>query len=125
LRNTCATSRSKRVPREVVPLNSEEDLANVPSSSDSAELLLVRYSDLQSIRCAIEELPLIFQEVLLLCDVEEMSYQEIAHALSIPIGTVISRLARGRRAVRVALGKTSGAIPCGSAGTERVGSSGE
>jgi RNA polymerase sigma-70 factor, ECF subfamily len=97
----------------------------VPSSSDSAELLLVRYSDLQSIRRAIEELPPIFQEVLLLCNVEEMSYQEIAHALSIPIGTVISRLARGRRAVRVALGKTSGAIPCGSAGTERVGSSGE
>jgi hypothetical protein len=90
-----------------VPLNSEEDLANVPSSSDSAELLLVRYSDLQSIRCAIEELPPIFQKVRLLCDVEEMLYQEIAHALSIPIGTVISRLARGRRAVRVALGKTS------------------
>jgi|HubBroStandDraft_4_1064222.scaffolds.fasta_scaffold07292_6 RNA polymerase sigma factor (sigma-70 family) len=107
LRNTCATSRSKRVPRKVVPLNSEEDLANVPSSSDSAELLLVRYSDLQSIRCAIEELPPIFQKVRLLCDVEEMLYQEIAHALSIPIGTVISRLARGRRAVRVALGKTS------------------
>lgn len=83
--------------------------------SDSAELLLVRYSDLQSIRSAIEELPPIFQEVLLLCDVEEMSYKEIAHALSIPIGTVMSRLARARRAIRVALRKTSGAIPCGSA----------
>jgi RNA polymerase sigma-70 factor (ECF subfamily) len=115
LRNIFATSRSKRVPSVVVPFNSEEDLPNVPSSSDSAELFLIRYSDPQSIRCAIEELPPVFQEVLLLCDVEEMSYREIAHTLSIPIGTVMSRLARARRAVRVELEKTSGVIPSGSA----------
>ena len=39
-------------------------------------------------------------EVILLCDVEEMSYREIAEALAIPIGTVMSRLARGRKAMR-------------------------
>ena len=54
---------------------------------------------------AIEELPVIFREVVLLCDVEEMSYQEIAETVSIPIGTVMSRLARARNALRVALAK--------------------
>ena len=54
-------------------------------------------------RQAIEELPLHFQEVLLLCEVEEMSYQEIAEAISVPIGTVMSRLWRARRAVKQTL----------------------
>ena len=48
---------------------------------------------------------------LLLCDLEEMSYQEIAQILSIPIGTVMSRLARARKAVRESLGSTPGAPP--------------
>jgi len=45
-------------------------------------------------------LPVIFREVILLCDVEDASYREIAETLSIPIGTVMSRLARARRTVR-------------------------
>ena len=49
---------------------------------------------------AIEDLPVHFREVLLLCDLEEMSYQEIAETLSIPIGTVMSRLSRARKTLR-------------------------
>ena len=41
-----------------------------------------------------------FREVILLCDLEEMSYQEIAEAVGIPVGTVMSRLARARKAMR-------------------------
>ncbi len=59
----------------------------------------------QMVQEAIEELPLIFREVVLLCDVEEMSYQEIAETISVPIGTVMSRLARARNALRVGLTK--------------------
>ena len=51
---------------------------------------------------AIENLPPEFREVLLLCDVEGMRYKEIADALSIPIGTVTSRLLRARQRVRKA-----------------------
>ena len=63
-----------------------------PSSSN------VRSSSL--LQGAIEDLPLHFREVLLLCEVEEMSYQEIGEALAIPIGTVMSRLSRARKALR-------------------------
>jgi RNA polymerase sigma-70 factor (ECF subfamily) len=49
---------------------------------------------------ALEELPVHFREILLLCEVEEMSYQEIAETLGIPAGTVMSRLFRARKALR-------------------------
>jgi RNA polymerase sigma-70 factor (ECF subfamily) len=46
-----------------------------------------------------------YREALLLCEVEEMSYQEIAETLSIPVGTVMSRLSRARRTLRDHLGR--------------------
>ncbi|MCA1652451.1 MAG: sigma-70 family RNA polymerase sigma factor, partial [Acidobacteria bacterium] len=49
---------------------------------------------------ALEQLPDVFQEVLLLADVEELSYREIAAALTVPIGTVMSRLSRARQMMR-------------------------
>ena len=65
--------------------------------------LLPRLSRNDAVRCAIEQLPVIFREVILLCDVEDASYREIAEILSIPIGTVMSRLARARKVVRESL----------------------
>jgi len=52
---------------------------------------------------SLRRLPSAFQEVILLCDVEELSYKEAAEALAIPIGTVMSRLHRGRAQLRVEL----------------------
>jgi RNA polymerase sigma-70 factor, ECF subfamily len=49
---------------------------------------------------SLQRLPTAFQEVILLCDVEDLSYKEAAEALSIPIGTVMSRLHRGRAQLR-------------------------
>jgi RNA polymerase sigma-70 factor (ECF subfamily) len=49
----------------------------------------------------LEQLPVAYREVLLLCEVEEMSYAEIAATLAIPMGTVMSRLSRARGALRV------------------------
>lgn len=51
----------------------------------------------------LRRLPTAFQEVILLCDVEDLSYREAAEALAIPIGTVMSRLHRGRAQLRAAL----------------------
>jgi RNA polymerase sigma-70 factor (ECF subfamily) len=49
---------------------------------------------------ALEQPPVAYREVLLPCEVEEMSYQEISAALAIPMGTVMSRLSRARKALR-------------------------
>jgi len=57
-------------------------------------------SNRKLVQSAVDDLPVYFREVLLLCDVEEMSYQEIAETLSIPIGTVMSRLSRARKTLR-------------------------
>ena len=98
-----------------VPLSSEDNSRVQPVNSNTAESLLIGRSDLHSVRCAIEQLPVVFREAILLCDVEDMSYREIADVLSIPIGTVMSRIARARKAVRDALGKTSSfQVPAGT-----------
>jgi RNA polymerase sigma-70 factor, ECF subfamily len=55
---------------------------------------------------ALRQIPAHHQEVILLCDVQEMTYKEIAAALGIPIGTVMSRLHRGRELLRAALVRT-------------------
>jgi len=52
---------------------------------------------------SLRQLPLMYQEVIVLCDVEELTYKEAAEALAIPIGTVMSRLHRGRGQLRTEL----------------------
>ena len=49
---------------------------------------------------SLRRLPTVFQEVILLCDIEELSYKEAAEALRMPIGTLMSRLHRGRAQLR-------------------------
>lgn len=52
---------------------------------------------------ALERLPRAFQEVVILADVEELSYKEIAEATHVPVGTVMSRISRGRKLLRAEL----------------------
>ena len=100
LKNTFLGSCSKLERRMTLAMDSEEDLS---STYDTPESLLIGRSDIDAVRSAIEQLPVIFREVILLCDVEDASYREIAEILSIPIGTVMSRLARARKMVRASL----------------------
>jgi len=103
LRNTFLSSRTKLELRVTVAMDSEEDLTVLPSTSSTPESLLIERSGTDAVRCAIEQLPVVFREVILLCDVEDASYREIAEILSIPMGTVMSRLARARKQVRESL----------------------
>ena len=99
LRNTFLTSRTGLRAAPHLSVDDVDDLVQ----DETAETTLIARVDASAVRRAIDDLPLTFREVLLLCDVEEMSYREIAETLSIPIGTVTSRLMRARRKVREAL----------------------
>jgi RNA polymerase sigma factor (sigma-70 family) len=111
LRNTFLGSRSKLERRMTQAMDSEEDF---PVASGTPESLLIGRSDADAVRHAIEQLPVIFREVILLCDVEEASYREIAEILSIPMGTVMSRLARARKTVRESLRRGRAAARAGN-----------
>jgi len=101
LRNTFLTSRTGLKATMTVPLDNDDDTpVVVPTDSQTPESILLDRSNQQVLQDALEELPLHYREVLLLCEVEEMSYQEIADALGIPTGTVMSRLSRARSALR-------------------------
>jgi RNA polymerase sigma-70 factor (ECF subfamily) len=99
LRNTFLTSRTGLRATSAVPLDLE-DGADLAVESETPETILMSRSNSQLVQHAIENLPLHYREIILLCEVEEMSYQEIAETLSIPIGTVMSRLSRARKTLR-------------------------
>jgi RNA polymerase sigma-70 factor (ECF subfamily) len=103
LRNTFLTSRSGL--RAVPPLSIDEDPDQFEqiSVAETPESLFFARADSETLRRTIEALPLPFREVLIFSDIENMSYREIAETLSIPIGTVTSRLIRARQKVRNAL----------------------
>src|SRR6266446_5879381 len=98
LRNTFLTSRTG-LKAATVPLDLQDNDAALPVENETPETILIDRASERIMQEAIEELPVPLREILLLCEVEEMSYQEIAATLSIPMGTVMSRLSRARRAL--------------------------
>jgi RNA polymerase sigma-70 factor, ECF subfamily len=101
LRNTFLTSQTGLKARATVDI--EDETTPEPSTGITPESVFLARVEAAAIQQALEELPVHYREVILLCDWEEMSYQEIGQALSIPIGTVMSRLSRARKAMRAAL----------------------
>ena len=108
LKNTFLTACSKQEHRTTIPIDMETNSWALPATSDTPESLLIEHFELDAVRTAIEQLSVTHREVILLCDVEEASYREIAEILSIPIGTVMSRLARARKTLCELLGRA----PC-------------
>jgi RNA polymerase sigma-70 factor, ECF subfamily len=78
----------------------EEEEQEPAKDTLTPESLLIEQANREIVQQALAELPVHFREILLLCEVEEMSYQEIADTLAIPSGTVMSRLSRARKALR-------------------------
>jgi RNA polymerase sigma-70 factor (ECF subfamily) len=102
LRNTFLTSRTGLKATAMVSLDAE-DADELPAGPETPETVFISNSEQQMVQEALEALPVHFREILLLSETEEMSYQEISEALSIPIGTVMSRLSRARKALRKTL----------------------
>jgi RNA polymerase sigma-70 factor, ECF subfamily len=109
LRNNFLSSCSKLERRMTVAMDSEEDGPELAVDTETPETILMNRFNSQLVQRAIDDLPVHYREALLLCEVEEMSYQEIGEILSIPIGTVMSRLARARKSVRKSLLSAPGA----------------
>ena len=76
----------------------EGEADTLVSDAPSAEALLIEAADSARVRRVLESLPPAYKEVLIMREMEEMSYREIADAVESPIGTVMSRLSRARRA---------------------------
>jgi RNA polymerase sigma-70 factor, ECF subfamily len=100
LRNAFLSSRTGLKATPTVPLDLESEEFALPTIRETPETILLQRSDEQLVRQALEQLPVTYREILLLCEVEEMSYQEISTTLVIPVGTVMSRLSRARKALR-------------------------
>ena len=103
LKNTFLSSCSRLERRMTLAVDSEPEGPELAVESETPETILIERSNRKQVQRAIDELPTHFREALLLFEVEELSYREIAEILSIPIGTVMSRLTRARRAVRESL----------------------
>src|SRR3954469_3583951 len=96
VRNTAYTWLQKNRKQELGTI-SDEEIENIHDQAPNPEILAVKKTDHQEIMKAIGELPVEFREAIILRELEEMSYKEIADVLTVPLGTVMSRLARARR----------------------------
>jgi RNA polymerase sigma-70 factor (ECF subfamily) len=103
VRNCCRTAQSGRGGGVALVINesslSEETAAHFleqPDPAPTPEEEVMRRADVDRVRTAIEAVPEPFREAVVLRDLEDLSYAEIAEVTGVPIGTVMSRLARGR-----------------------------
>lgn len=74
----------------------EEGAAELPCPSDGPAELLLRQEAVAAVRAGMDELPTVLREVVILCALEEMSYEQAAQVLAVPVGTVRSRLHRAK-----------------------------
>ena len=98
LHNTYRNQRRDSARPPVVPHSDLVDqAAQLPAATDTPEQILLRGTLDSELQSAFDSLPEVFREAVWLRDVEEFSYGDIAQMLQVPIGTVMSRIARGRR----------------------------
>jgi RNA polymerase sigma factor (sigma-70 family) len=95
VRNTCYTALAGgEKKRREVPL--EEETNEIPDASPSPLATLSKQATIEAVRAAIAELDVDFRETIVLRELEGLSYKEISEVIDVPIGTVMSRLSRGR-----------------------------
>jgi RNA polymerase sigma factor (sigma-70 family) len=96
VRNTCYTWLQHNRAHELTT-TFDETIHDVACDTLNPETLLLHRADAQVLRQALEALPVEFREVVILRELEGLSYKEIADIADIPLGTVMSRLARARK----------------------------
>jgi RNA polymerase sigma factor (sigma-70 family) len=111
IRNTAFTWLAKNRPNAVVLAGGVEEAHAHPGALEeqaapTPEDALIAKADRESVTAAIDALPVAFKEVLVMREINDLSYREIAEAIGAPIGTVMSRLARARALMIGKLGRT-------------------
>ena len=105
VRNTFYSWLRQRSDQPVLTEDGEMD--DTAGSSPDPESALIRNIDRNMLRAALEDLAVEFREAIVLREMEGLSYKEIADIAGIPIGTVMSRLARARKQLQIYLAKTA------------------
>jgi len=103
VRNTCYTRMRVNLP-QLATTPFEEDIHSEELESQTPEKVAIASADIQLVRRAVQELPLKYREVLILRELEDMSYGEIAKVTCMPLATVGSTLFRARQLLRERLG---------------------
>jgi RNA polymerase sigma-70 factor (ECF subfamily) len=107
VRHTCWSWLKENRPAELVGFDDDDDgdagRQGIAPSGDEPHTAALRRADRLQLNQAIAALPIPLREVLVLHDIEDMPYKDIARIVDIPIGTVMSRLSRAREAMRRAL----------------------
>jgi RNA polymerase sigma factor (sigma-70 family) len=104
VRNTCHTWR-RREKRDVTKVLFDEAAHTPDPDTPNAEERLVEATKMNTLRHCIETLPVEFREVLVMRELEEMSYQQVADVAGLPVGTVMSRLSRARKRLEECAGR--------------------
>ena len=99
VRNTCYTWLQQN-PRSRATTSFDEEIHSLDEQATNPSELAVKNGDVEMVRESLEELSEEFREVIVLRDLEEMSYKRIAEVINVPLGTVMSRLARARGRLR-------------------------
>ena len=102
VRNTCYTWLHDNQAQGLT-VDLDEEMSTAASDGDDPEQRLQIQADQQSVTQALEELPAAYRELIVLRELEGMSYKEIALIAAVPIGTVMSRLARARQRLKECL----------------------
>ncbi len=102
VRNTCYTWLHDNQAQGLT-VDLDEEMSSAEIDGDNPEQRLQIQADQQSVTQALEELPAAYRELIVLRELEGMSYKEIALIAAVPIGTVMSRLARARQRLKVCL----------------------
>lgn len=102
VRNTCYTRLRQNRPQEL-SVDLDDEISGDESEMLNPETLVQQSLDHDLVHSALGELAVEFRELLVLRELEGLSYKEIAHITGVPIGTVMSRLARGRQQLKASL----------------------
>jgi RNA polymerase sigma-70 factor, ECF subfamily len=105
VRHTCYSWLKRNHPAENVVFDDADDAWQdlAAPSADEPPAIAMRKADKAQINAAIASLPVVYREALVLRELEDLSYADIARIAEIPMGTVMSRLSRARELMRAAL----------------------